>query len=265
MTINNRFMEIEQTLSVDAEVMRADQTVDVRVASLIREHFIEVSINETPVLKLACTPNRLSELVMGRIVTEGLIRSGDDVESLYICENANRARIYLKEGIALEKGEDEPQTEPTCCTDNRILGSFQTRKDLQPLTRVAYSEKSIFALIGKFRENASLHKKTTGTHSCYLSYKEEYRGVFEDIGRHNALDKAVGYALINSMEFEHCMLFTTGRVPIDMVRKVVIAGIPILVSKAVPTADAVEMARQYNLTLICRAWPDSYEVYNEAK
>lgn len=265
MTINNQFMEIEQTLPAKAKVVRPDKTVDVSMASLIREHSIEVIINETPVLRLVCTPDKLVELVLGRVVTEGFIKSRDDVESLYICENGNRAKLYLKRKIEVINNEKELPIEPTCCTDNKLLGGFQAIKKFQVLTRIEYTNEHIFALIKKFSENASLHKKTMGTHSCYLSYQGEYQGVFEDIGRHNALDKAVGYALINGLEFEKCMLFTTGRVPVDMVRKVIMAGIPILASKAVPTADAVEMAKQYHLTLICRAWPDSYEIYNESK
>lgn len=270
MIINNQFMDIEQTLPVEARVVRSDRTSDENAVNpikeqLIKEHLIEVNINETPVLRLVCTPNRLPELVLGRLVTEGFIKSRDDVESLYICENGNRARIYLKQGMELADRKAEPQTEPTCCTDNKVLGSFYAAKELCELPCAEYSDKSIFELIAKFSENSSLHRKTKGTHSCYLSHQGKYQEVFEDIGRHNALDKAVGYALIKGFDFKHCILFTTGRVPVDMVRKAVMAGIPILVSKAVPTVEAVELARRFHLTLICKAWPDSYEIYNEAK
>lgn len=268
MIINNRFtefIEVGQTASVKIKAVSASGTVDERERSLIREHSITVYVNEKPLLQLVCTPNMLLELVLGRLVTEGLIEKSDDVESLSICESGSRVRIYLREGLKIAVSDNELQTEATCCTDNKILGGFQPLKTPKVLTASSYSEEDIFSLIGKFAENASLHKKTTGTHSCYLSYKGEYQGVFEDISRHNALDKAVGYALINGLELEHCILFTTGRVPVDMVRKVIMAGVPILVSKAVPTAEAVEMAKRYNLTLICRAWPDSYEVYNEGK
>lgn len=265
MIINNRFIEAGQTASVKIKAVSASGTVDERERSLIREHSVTVYVNEKPLLQLVCTPNMLSELVLGRLVTEGLIEKSDDVESLSVCESGSRARIYLREGLKIAVSENELQTEPTCCTDNRILRGFQPLKTPKVLTALAYSKEEIFSLIGKFAENASLHKKTTGTHSCYLSYKGEYQGVFEDIGRHNALDKAIGYALVNGLEFAHCILFTTGRVPVDMARKVITAGVPVFVSKSVPTAEAAALAKQYQLTLICRAWPDSYEVYNEAK
>lgn len=265
MTINNRFTEIEQTKMVETRVVRADRTKDRKSTDVLREHLMEVLINEKPFLRLVCTPAGLVELVLGRCVTEGIINSSEDVESLFICESGSRARIYLRKELEMTAGTDEQQIELTCCTDNRLLGNFQTGKKLAPLEPAAYSEKDIFALADRFQENAALHKKTKGTHSCYLSCQGICRGGFEDIGRHNAIDKAVGYALMNNLDYQDCILFTTGRVPVDMIRKAVMAGIPILVSKAVPTVEAIEMAKRYNVTLICRAWPDSYEIYHEAK
>lgn len=266
MTIDNHFTDAEQTLPVEARAVRPDGTVGVAGGELLREHIIEVLINEKPALRITCTPNRLAELVLGRMVTEGFIEGCEDVECLYICESGNRAKVYLRQGMDLASGEDIPdipQAEPTCCTDNKVLAGFKAVRELRPLPYASYSDESIFALIQKFNENASLHKRTKGTHSCFLSCGGEYQGVFEDIGRHNALDKAVGYARINHLDSRDCILFTTGRVPVDMVRKAILAGIPVLVSKAVPTVEAVELARRCHLTLICRAWPDSYEVYNE--
>lgn len=264
MIINNQFIHKEQLASVEAGVVMADKPGDVilRAEYLIKEHLIEVCLNEEPVIRLVCTPNRLPELVIGRLATEGLIKDGTVVDSLYICENGGRARIYLKQGEEPVRGNAQLYTEPSCCTENKLIGSFMQLGKMQKLDYAEYSEKSILELIAKFYDNSSLHRKTGGTHSCYLSYQGSYREVFEDIGRHNALDKAVGYAIINGFNLNECMLFTTGRVPVDMVKKVIIAKIPVLVSKAVPTAEAVELARQFNLTLICRAWDDSYEIFS---
>jgi FdhD protein len=68
----------------------------------------------------------------------------------------------------------------------------------------------------------------------------------------------------NKLEPLECLLFTTGRVPTDMVRKAVAASIGGLVSKAVPTDAAIEMAEKYNLNLICKAWPDSFVIANQS-
>ena len=84
---------------------------------------------------------------------------------------------------------------------------------------------------------------------------------FEDIGRHNALDKAVGYMYLNNILPSESAVYLTGRIPIDMVRKCIAAKIPLVITKSVPTSEAVEMAEKYGITLVCRAWPDSFEIY----
>ena len=74
----------------------------------------------------------------------------------------------------------------------------------------------------------------------------------EDIGRHNALDKAVGCALTEGVPLAECVLFTSGRVPVDMVRKAIRAGVPALVSKSMPTVQSLELAEEYGLKLFIR-------------
>ena len=73
----------------------------------------------------------------------------------------------------------------------------------------------------------------------------------EDIGRHNALDKAVGSMLLAGVPLSECVLYTSGRVPMDMVRKAIRAGVPALVSKTMPTVQSLELAQEYGLQLLC--------------
>ena len=83
----------------------------------------------------------------------------------------------------------------------------------------------------------------------------------EDIGRHNAVDKAVGYALREGVLLSECIIYTSGRAPVDMVQKAIVAGIPVMASKASPTKEAVELARRYGLVLIGNARPDSMKLF----
>ena len=83
----------------------------------------------------------------------------------------------------------------------------------------------------------------------------------EDIGRHNALDKAVGRALIDGVDLRQCVLFSSGRIPADMMEKAIRAGVPLLASNAVPTDRAVALARAYRVVLICTARSDSMNIF----
>ena len=73
----------------------------------------------------------------------------------------------------------------------------------------------------------------------------------EDIGRHNALDKAVGSVLLAGVPLSECVLYTSGRVPMDMVRKAIRAGVPALISKTMPTIQSLELAAEYGLQFVC--------------
>ena len=143
---------------------------------------------------------------------------------------------------------------PTCCTDNKtIYSGFAVEKELQHLEPVKVSLELMYAFDEAFHQDMPLHEATWSTHSCFLAYKGKIVYSCEDIGRHNALDKAIGYALMHDYDFHECAVFTTGRLPIDMITKVIRAGIPLVASKKTPTTEAVKLAQEYGLTMIGRA------------
>jgi FdhD protein len=83
----------------------------------------------------------------------------------------------------------------------------------------------------------------------------------EDISRHSAIDKAIGYGILHDTDLTQCMIYSSGRVQADTVHKLVNAGVPILISKSVPTLQAIELAKDKGITIIGKAWPDGYKVF----
>ena len=225
--------------------------------TLIHEHFMEVRVNGCVLARLSVTADHLKELVIGRLRTEGLITGTDDVEKLFICGQGNLAEVTLKEDISLEPYGG---VEPSCCAGNIQLLSPAGAVEISELPKVKPDESVVFSLAESFVRDSALHLKTGGTHSCYLYAPDGGIHEFEDISRHNAVDKAVGYALLNDIDRNRCMIYTTGRIPEDMARKAIMSGIPVLISKSVPTDAAIKLACEYGLTLIYNAWPDSYRI-----
>ena len=229
------------------------------------ECLLEVYVNDEPAMRLTCSASMLAELAVGRLFTEGLIASADEVEALSVCEHSMRADVYLADrarALAPAKAE----AVPTCCTGNRTLVDWAGAAGLAPLAPVPWDEAAVFSLARVFAEDRTSHAKTRGSHSAMLSTLDgEVLVTGEDIGRHNAFDKCIGWALINGVDLGACMLFTSGRVPTDMATKAVRARIPILISKAVATDRTAELARQYGLTLICSAQPASFDVLNDPR
>ena len=227
-------------------------------AVLLREHGLGVIVNEQYVMRLICTDQYLKELVMGRLLTDGFIESAEDVYKILFCRYRTEVSVFLNNDIELEAVPDD---EKSCCTGNKILYARKGRRPLRELTGPDYKPEWIFAMAEQFEKGTPLHDMTAGTHSCILARRGEILFTCEDIGRHNALDKAVGYGLGAGIPLSECILYTSGRVPVDMAQKPIAAGMPVLASKSVPTAEAVDLARKYGLVLIGNARPDSMKVF----
>jgi FdhD protein len=263
MEITDRFTPGEQFVGVAARRVFADGSAQADNYSVITEHTLDVFVNEVLTMRIICTPSCLVELVVGRLYTEGIVSSVDEIESVYVCEFGTRARVMLRDKQADFTRTATPVV-PTCCTGNKTYNAyFADGAPLAPVVPIEWHAEWIFAAAARFSRDSPLHARTYGTHSCYLMLGGEILMSCEDLGRHNAFDKVLGRALIEGVDLTQCILFSSGRIPEDMITKAISAGVPVLATKAVPTDAAIEIARAHNLTFICSAHPDSMVVCND--
>ena len=108
---------------------------------------------------------------------------------------------------------------------------------------------SILQLMKRFDEKAEVFKKTGGVHSCALGIEGRIEVYHEDIGRHNAMDKVIGHAVKEGLDFGEAVALTSGRISSEMLVKSAKRGIPIIASRSAPTALAVQLAEKLNITL----------------
>lgn len=236
-------------------------------AEVACEHHMDVTINTIPTFRIVCSPDHLPQLVIGRLYSEGIISSVHELEQVYVCDQGTRAEVLLKDKDRADFSRNEIAEIPTCCTGNQTLNAYFTNNKLpEPVTPIEWDKEWIFEMCRYFKEDSPAHKKSYGTHSCYITQKGDFERekkpiMCEDLGRHNAFDKALGCALVDGYDIQNSLVYTSGRLPIDMVVKAIRAKVPILVSKAVPTDAAIELAIASKLTLICSAYPDSFDLY----
>ena len=120
---------------------------------------MDVYINDHLTMKLVCLPQHLTELVLGRLLTEQIITSSEDVDHIYICEYGKRAKVYLKNSARSTQSSSDAFVEvtPTCCTGNHILNDyFVTSKEPQSLTPIFWKPEWIFHMADAFADGSPL-------------------------------------------------------------------------------------------------------------
>ena len=267
MYINEQYHDLPLLETKEYQFISRDGQLISKQEQILKEHLIDVYLNDHLTMKLVCLPQYLTELVLGRLLTERIIDSISDIEQIYICEYGKRAKVYLNKTSKTisQNPENDSFVEitPTCCTGNHILNDYFVSGQLpKPVTSIEWKPDWIFQMADAFADGMPLHSTTFATHSCLLARNGQILFSCEDIGRHNALDKVIGYALRNQIDLRECIVYSSGRIPTDMATKAIYAQIPILASKASPTVEAIELAKEYHLTLICAARRDRMKVFS---
>lgn len=218
-------------------------------AAIPTEHTAVLYVNEQPAFRVVCTPQLLPQLALGRLLTEGWIASAEEVEQIAVCAEGLKVNIYLNHPLTARRAA--AQEVSSCCTDNVALGSPVEVQPLRAVPHLDLQPEWVDALAAAMSAGLPLYQATHAVHSCFVLHEGRILCACEDIGRHNALDKAVGSVLLAGVPLSECVLYTSGRVPMDMVRKAIRAGVPALVSKTMPTVQSLELAAEYGLQLLC--------------
>ena len=219
-------------------------------AAVPTEHAAALYVNEQPAFRVVCTPELLPQLALGRLLTEGWIASAGEVEQIAVCAEGLKVSVHLTH--PLEAAAAAGQEVPSCCTDNLTVASPVKLRPLAPVPQREIPDEWVETLAAAMGDELPLYRATHAVHSCFVLRDGKILYQCEDLGRHNALDKAVGCALAEGVQLGQCVLYTSGRVPVDMVRKAIRAGVPALVSKSMPTVQSLELAEEYGLKLFIR-------------
>lgn len=221
---------------------------------ILIEYKLSIFVNGIRYVNLICTHKNLQELVLGNLFTEGIIQEISEIKSIEILEDEGKAFVTLTNNDVFKDMIEATQgvrTVTTACGKQHSIAYYlMNHENLTPLElsfTITFSK--VLAYMNDFQKSSDIYKSTRGIHSCALYSDQGLLYLMEDIGRHNAVDKALGYAINHGIDLSKTVLITSGRVPSDMILKIIKARIPILVARSVPTDVAIEMANKYNITL----------------
>lgn len=226
--------------------------------TIISESKLTIMINDYETSSFLCSWNKVEQLVIGNLFTEGWISSIEEILSLEIIESDKLCKVYIPQKRFQEKNQDTFLS-TGCGHKKQSSRPFS----VAPREHTAFfiSPAFVITLMQKFQQASPLFQTTGSVHSVALIPSEEDWVLHEDIGRHNALDKAIGYGLQKSVLFAKSCLATSGRISSDMIMKVLPLPIPILISKSAVTDTAITLALKAGITLIGFARGERCNIY----
>jgi FdhD protein len=215
--------------------------------SVIIERDLPIYVNGRHLVTASIMPVMEKEFIIGYLFGQGFINSVEEVTSL-----------EMKDHVARVKMKDTGRTVTIARKASyRIVSgggrmAFAGEADLPPLhDHRKIRQRIIFKAINTLFETARTYRETEGVHAAGLfNLKGGLICIVEDIGRHNTLDKVIGYALFNEVDCADAFLVSTGRMTSEMVAKICRAGIPVVATKTAVTDRGLEIGRKRGLTII---------------
>ena len=209
---------------------------------------VAVFANGIRLATILCLPTALRRLAIGFASYLGLVHRLDEVESLAADYEARRVAFKLR--VPDERIRNSVQMLVTSTCGANIYGpQLEAMPPPQGETGFRVRRTHIVQTIRDLRSMAPVFGCTGSTHQAAFSDGERIRYFYEDIGRHNAIDKIVGAALIDGADLTRGVLLTTGRLNSEMVVKALRQGIPVLASRSAAGSNALRLAETYGLTV----------------
>ena len=215
------------------------------------------------------TPGNDEELAAGFLFTEGIIKAASDVHEIKQAHaDENGIQVILKENIkpVLGNAARNFYTTSSCGICGKAsIDAIQTVSQYAALkNNDVISAEIFYTLQNELKKQQKVFEDTGGIHaSALFDVEGEFIMLREDVGRHNALDKIIGAAMLNNqLPLNNCILLLSGRASFELLQKAAMAGIRIIASVGAPSSLAVEMAIENDVTLIGFLKADRFNIYN---
>ena len=229
------------------------------------ERPITVFLNDDEIATMQATPEHLTDLGVGFLLSEGFITDRTALAGVDV--DHKRSLVYVRSAeIAPPDVAERKRYVTSGCGKGLTFASVGHARGIASVESDAtVSSEAVYDLMGQLARAAAAYRDTGGIHSCGLGIDGELALVREDVGRHNALDKLLGRAWLDGIPTRDAVLLTTGRVSYEMAVKAAKAQVPIVASRTAVTDLAVEIADRAGIALIGYARGGKLVVYSHAE
>lgn len=213
------------------------------------------------------TPGDDENLALGFLFSEGILRSLDNLAIVKPCDGDNTIRVELEAGVAVDLGRLQRHfyTSSSCGVCGKASLDALRVQGAEPLPAIngQFSRSAVVGLPERLRAAQETFDETGGLHAAAVFDPHgELIVVREDVGRHNAVDKVIG-ALFSEgrLPARDFGLMVSGRASFELMQKTLVAGMPLLAAVSAPSSLAVELAREFNVTLVGFLRGKNFNIY----
>ena len=241
-----------QKLSLQPDFVAVEEPLEIKL-------LVGDSTAAQPISVTMRTPGNDESLALGFLFTEGIIKHGNDVQSIHVAEDpsGNALTVQLKSHVTVDlaKLERHFYTTSSCGVCGKAsLEAVQQHCNIElPKTQWKVPSQVLYSLPDSLRNQQANFAQTGGIHGCALF---DLDGNFilsaEDVGRHNALDKLIGQCILSmpTIPLSNHILMLSGRISFELVQKAAMAGIRFIAAVGAPSSLAIDLAEDMGITLV---------------
>lgn len=232
-------------------VLYSNEQMQVVSNVVVKDKPLTIYYNDTELTTLICSPGGYEVLAVGFLLSEGLLQEPSNIKEIISNEVAGVIRVetslptpktdsYLRRHMAGYYGDEQATM--------YYANDVQQLRPVQSLCQ--FKAAHLLNMMRELDERSDTYRLTGGVHSAALADNNELLLMYEDIGRHNAVDKVLGHVFLNGITTGDKCLLLSGRVSSEILIKAARSNIPVVVSRAAPTQLAVELSEQLGITVI---------------
>lgn len=221
------------------------------------------------------TPGNDNELAAGFLFTESIVQQASDIAAIELCGppapdsgNHNVVRVDLAPKVSVDLGRLQRHfyTSSSCGVCGKTSLDALRVVGVEPLSdnKTAFARGILTSVPDKLRQSQATFDATGGLHAATAFNKAgDLVVTMEDVGRHNAVDKVVGALLLdNQLPAADLGLMVSGRASFELMQKALVAGMPLLAAVSAPSSLAVQLANEFDMTLVGFLRGDSFNIYS---
>jgi len=231
---------------------------------LVIEKDVSLLLDGRLLTTLRCLPGNLAALGVGFLLSEGFLISNDELVSLSVDDAVGIIDVKSRIPVRRVDAAMASMRTGTACGGNVTVAEHENHLDCKRPYNLMFTvgARTVTDVFARFIRSSELYRSVGGVHSAAFSDGINLRHFFDDVGRHNAVDRAIGSAFLAGENPTWLILCTTGRLNAETVSKAARMRIPVVASRSAATGEAVDLAGRYHVTLCGRVRHNRMAVYS---